>query len=351
MFGEMVAKRIEVTQEGSMEVYRRLLESPPVGLPVPFREPRRELYSSDGMSVVVVVRSNGRLEGIEEAVRLVGGLGLLVRGVEGEILIKPNCNTDDPFPRDTHPDTVRAIAEGLIASGFPSKRIVLGEISGRARGLPTRQTLTNLGMKRVVDDLGIKMVCFDEDEWVTVRPPRGTAWPNGIKIPRSVYEAERVVLAPIMRPHSTATFTMSLKLAVGMIDSAGREWLHDGKAHHRKLVELNLAYSADLVFADATEIITGYDPPRAAEPGIIVAGGNRVATDAVCVALMKHYGAERVLNRPVLGHEQLVIGEELGLGSPRLDKIDLRKSDLTGSEGFEDLISTIEEELKDDRRC
>jgi uncharacterized protein (DUF362 family) len=341
----MGADRMEVTQEGSMAVYKRLLESPPAGPLVPFKEPRRDAYSVDGRSVVAIVRSDSRREGITEAVGLVGGFEPIVRGVEGEILIKPNCNTDDPFPRDTHPETVRAIAGGLIAAGFPAGRIVLGEISGRARGLPTRQTLRNIGMEAVAEQLGIRLICFDEDEWVTVRPPKSTFWPDGIKIPRKVYEADRVILAPIMRPHSTATFTISLKLAVGMIDAVAREWLHNEEDHHEKLVELNLAYSADLVVADATQIITGYRPPGGAEPGIIVAGSNRVATDAVCVALMKHHGADRVSDRQVLGHEQFTIAEWLGLGSPRLRDIELRTSNVAGDPGFDEVVSAIEGEL------
>jgi len=346
--GDMGADRREVTYEGSMAVYNRLLESPPAGPLVPFKEPRRDAYSVDGRSVVAIVRSDSRREGISEAVGLVGGFEPIIRGVEGEILIKPNCNTDSPFPRDTHPDTVRAISEGLIACGFPAERIVLGETSGMARGLPTRRTLINLGMKRVADNLGMRVVCFEEGEWVTVRPPGSTAWPNGIKIPRSVYDADMVILAPIMRPHSTATFTISLKLAVGMLDSVGREWLHDGVDHHEKLVELNLAYSADLIVADATEILVDRDltPSKAVKPSIIIAGSNRVATDAVCVALMKLHGAHRVSDRPVLDHKQLKIGERLGLGSPRIRDIDLRTANLACDEGFDELVSAIEGELE-----
>ncbi len=344
----MGADRIEVTHEGSMAVYNRLLKNPPAGSLLPFKEPRRDAYSVDGRGIVAIVRSDSRREGISKAVGLVGGFEPIVREVEGEILIKPNCNTDDPFPRDTHPDTVRAIAEGLIASGFPAERIVLGETSGRARGLPTRWTLTNLGMKRVADELGIKMVCFEEAKWVTVRPPGSSAWPNGIKIPRSVYDADRIVLAPIMRPHSTATFTISLKLAVGMLDSVGREWLHDGVDHHEKLVELNLAYSADLIVADATEMLVDKDltPSKAVRPGVIIAGSNRVAIDAVCVALMRLHRADRVSERPVLDHEQLKIGERLDLGSPRIRDIDLRTANPVRDEGFHELVSAIEGELE-----
>ena len=339
---------MEVTSEVSMALYNRFLESPPEGPLVPFKEPRRDAYTIEGRSVITIVRSNNRKEGIRVAINLVGGFEPIVKGVTGEILIKPNCNTDDPFPRDTHPDTVRAIAEGLISSGFPAGRIVLGETSGRARGLPTYQTLMNLGMKCIADDLGIRMVCFEEGEWVTVRPPGSVAWPNGIKIPRTVYDVDRIILAPIMRPHSTATFTISLKLAVGMLDSVGREWLHNGVDHYKKLVDLNLAYSADMIIADATKILVdkNLDPSKAADPGIIIVGSNRVATDAVCVALMKLHGAHMVTDRPVLEHEQLKISERLGLGSLRIGDIDLRAANLTGDEGFDELISKIKGELK-----
>ena len=341
----MVGKKKEVTHEGSMAEYSRLLTNPPDGPEVPFRLHRADSYSVDGRSVVALVRSENRVEGIKEAIRLIGGLAPIIDGVDGEVLIKPNCNTDDPFPRDTHPDTVRMIAESLIAEGFPSERIVLGEISGRFRGLPTCNTLENLRMKGVADDLGFQLVCFDEDEWVTVRSPKSTFWPDGIKIPKKVYEADRVILAPIMRPHSTATFTISLKLAVGMIDAVAREWLHNEEDHYEKLVELNLAYSADLVVADATEILTGYNPTRIAEPGIIIAGSNRVATDAVCVALMKLHGVDGVSDRPVLGHEQFTIAEWLGLGSSRLRDMELRTSNVASDPGFDDVVSAIKGEL------
>ncbi len=344
--GEMRASRIEVTHEGSMEVYNRLLQNPPPGPEVPYKPHRLDAYSVDGRSVVAVIRSDSRVDGIREAIRLMGGVERLVKGVEGEILIKPNCNTDDPFPRDTHPDTVKMIAESLVAAGFPAGRIVLGEISGRFRGLPTRHTLANLGLMEVAGDLGLGIFCFDEEDWVTVRPPKSTVWPDGIKIPRRVYEAERVILAPIIRPHSSATFTISLKLAVGMIDSVGREWLHDGEAHHEKLVELNLAYSADLIVADAIRIITSYSQGGVAKPGIIIAGSNRVATDAVCVALMKQYGVTRVSEAPVLSHDQFVLGERLGIGSPHLKDIDLRTSNPAEDEGFDEIVTNIKAELR-----
>lgn len=134
----LVEKGTVVTHESSMAVYELLMREPPSGVEVPFSPHRQDACSVHSRSVVAIVRSESRVEGIREAIHLIGGINPIIEWVEGEILIKPNCNTDDPFPRDTHPETVRGIAESLISVGFPADRIVLGEISGRFRGLPTR---------------------------------------------------------------------------------------------------------------------------------------------------------------------------------------------------------------------
>ncbi|MDP6048275.1 MAG: hypothetical protein QGG23_02340 [Candidatus Bathyarchaeota archaeon] len=52
-----------------------------------------------------------------------------------------------PFPRNSDPETVSLIAESLIADGFDPGMIVIGEMSGKYRGLPTRVTMKNLGLE------------------------------------------------------------------------------------------------------------------------------------------------------------------------------------------------------------
>ena len=340
---------MKVTHESSMAEYDRLLKNPPHGPLVP-NKTRKGIYDQGEASNASMVHHNDRKQGIRNAVDLLGGMKPLVKGVEGEILIKPNCNTDDPYPRDTHPETIRTIAELLIEAGHPAEKIVVGEISGRYRGLPTRHTIENLGIKQVADDLGIKLSYFDEEPWVTVQPPESTAWPIGIKIPKRVYDAERVILTPIVRSHSNAVFTISMKLAVGMIDAVGREWLHDGTDFMQKMVELNLTYTADLIIADATRMYTGRGPTFTSivEPGVIVAGGNRVSVDALCVALMKMNWVARVSNKPVLEQEQLQIAEKLGLGSPHTSKMNIRSMNLTGYSHYNDVFKAVYEELGGD---
>ena len=58
----------------------------------------------NGKSLVAMVRSEDRVKGIAECLRLLGGIGFL-RTVADDILGKPNCVSSQPFPANTYPDT------------------------------------------------------------------------------------------------------------------------------------------------------------------------------------------------------------------------------------------------------
>jgi uncharacterized protein (DUF362 family) len=131
-----------------------------------------------------------------------------------------------------------------------------------------------------------------------------------------------------------------------MLDSQGREWLHDGRNFFPKLLELNLAYSADLIIADASKVLVDKELTKNVEPGIIIASGNRVSCDAISVALMRLYGAERVSQKSIREHEQFKIATELDLGSSKPENIIIRSSNLTEDPTFPDLIDGLKQELK-----
>ena len=337
-----------VTSEDSMKLYREMASNPPDAPIVPMKATREDPYVRGEKNPVSIVRCDDRRKGIREAVRLIGGMDSLTKGVKGRILIKPNCNTDDPYPRDTHHETIRAIAELLIESGIKPDQIVVGDMSGRARGLPTRATMENLGITKVAEEMGINISYFDEEEWVTVEPEKSKWWPEGLKIPRTVYEAERIILTPILRSHTTATFTCSLKLGVGIIDAEERDWLHDGRDFYEKMIDINLAYHADMVIADALKMNTGLRtaPEDEVSPGIITASNNMVASDAVSAALMQRYRTVRVVEHKTQGLTQFTLAEKLDLGVPSLSGIHLEHNDMVNDDGFEDLLSYIRSELR-----
>lgn len=314
-----------------------------------YKEARSELYSNGQKHRVAVIRTSDREHGIKEGIKLIGGVSPIIEGIEKEIIIKPNCNTDDPFPRNTHPDTVRIIAESLIEGGLPADKICVGDASGRYRGLPTRNTIKEMGIKKVADDLGINVGYFEEEEWVTVKLPGMSSWPNGVTIPKRIHEADRVIYTPVARPHRTPYFTINLKLGVGLLEPVGREWLHWNKNQDfmNRMVDMNRAFSVDLCVTDMMMVYTGKPPVHhtMVEPGIIILGSNRVATDAVAVCLMKQYGADRLADIPVREHLSFTLSEDRGLGSSWISDIDLTPVNLVDDPEFTDRVNLIKEEL------
>ena len=337
-----------VTRETSMKRYRELLTNPPDAPLVPNKKRHPDPYKKNGKNIVSIIHTEERKKGTRKAIKQLGGMKPMLNNVKGTVLIKPNCNTDDPYPRDTHHDTVKTIAQFIIETGFPRENIIVGDMSGRARGLPTRATMKNLGITDAAEDLGIKTMYFDEEKWVTVKPTKSKYWPNGIKIPETVYNAQRIIFTPILRSHTTATFTCSLKLGVGLIDAENREWLHNGNNFYGKLLDINLAYQVDMIIADALKMNTGYgtNPTDIVEPKIITASNNMVASDAVSAALMKKYGTVRVKDIAIKKQKQFKHALSLDLGEPSLSTIELTTHDMIQNNEFQDQVDYIKSELR-----
>lgn len=337
-----------VTSENSMKLYREMAANPPLAPKMPMKQWHLDPYLKEDKNLVSIVHTEDRENGIRKAVELIGGVEPMIKGLKGNVLIKPNCNTDDPYPRDTHHDTIKTIAELLMEAGVKPANITVGDMSGRARGLPTRATMENLGITKVAEELGLNISYFDEEEWVTVEPRKAKWWPKGLKIPKTVYEADRIIFSPILRSHTTATFTCSLKLGVGLIDAEERDWLHNGEDFYEKMIDINLAYQVDMVIADALRMNTGFstDPEDEVAPRIITASNNMVASDAISAALMQRYGTVRVVDFNTQDQLQFKLAEKLGLGKANLSGIELLEQDMIQVKRYSELIEYIKTELR-----
>ena len=331
-----------------MRLYREMAANPPDAPLMSMKPWHPDPYKRSDKNLVSIVHTEDREKGIRKAIELLGGMKPMIENLKGDVLIKPNCNTDDPYPRDTHHDTVKTIVQLLMEAGVKSKNITVGDMSGRARGLPTRATMENLGITQVAEDLGLNIKYFDEEEWVTVEPSKAKWWPKGLKIPRTVYEADRIIFTPILRSHTTATFTCSLKLGVGLIDAEERDWLHNGEDFYEKMMDINLAYQVDMVIADALWMNTGYRTNLEDEvaPGIITASHNRVASDAVSAAIMQRYKTVRVTDFKTQDQLQFKLAGKLGLGKANLSEIEIIQHDMVQSKDFPEVIDFIMSELR-----
>ena len=295
------------------------------------------------MTKVSVVRTTDRTQGVQRAIAM-----LQSNPVRGKVVIlKPNFNSADTFPGSTHNDTLRTLVLTLQEMGAGS--ITLAERSGP--GDTTRQVMEKKGIFNLAEELGFDIVNLQEageEDWIHVQP-EGSHWEDGFKFPRIYSEAESIVQTCCLKTHAYGGhFTLSLKNSVGMVPPGNpyMSELHSAlnRRYQRHMIaEINTAYSPDLIVLDGVEAFVDGGPASGTrvEAGVIVAGSDRVAIDAVGVAILRLLGTTpEVSQGAVFEQDQIARAVELGLGISSPDQIQLVTDDAE-SEAFAEKVRDI----------
>ena len=289
------------------------------------------------MTQIAFVKTQDRAAGIEEALDLLG-----FDGLDGQrVFLKPNFNSADAFPGSTHNDTLVGLIRELQARGAGA--ITVGDRSGMG---DTRRVMEQKGIFRLAEEPGVETVVFDEldaDGWELMDLP-SDHWKRGFAVARPVLDADVVVQTCCLKTHRFGGhFTLSLKNTIGLVAKRVPGQRHDymrelhGSPHQRLMIaEANVPYQPDLVVMDGLAAFTEGGPARGkqVEPGVILAGTDRVAIDAVGVAILRHYGTTPAVSRgPIFEQEQLARAVELDLGVGGPEEIELVTPD-GASESF-----------------
>jgi uncharacterized protein (DUF362 family) len=283
------------------------------------------------MAQVAFVKTQDRTAGVTRALDLIA-----FGSVEGRALfLKPNYNSADPTPGSTHNDTLSALVQALQARG--AGRITVGDRSGMG---DTRAVMEQKGIFGLAQELGVETVVFDElaaAEWELVQP-EGSHWQRGFRVARPVLDADGVIQTCCLKTHRYGGhFTLSLKNSVGLVakylQDEGYDYmteLHSSPHQRRMIAEINAAYRPDLIVLDGVEAFVDGGPDRGTlvESQVVLAGTDRVAIDAVGVALLRYYGTTaQVSYGPIWEQEQIARAVELGLGAAGPEEIELVTDD------------------------
>ena len=132
-------------------------------------------------------------------------------------------------------------------------------------------------------------------------------------------------------------FTLSLKNSVGLAAKCvpGESYnymneLHSSPDQRRMIAEINTVYQPDLVVLDGVEAFVEGGPAQGkkVQASLILAGTDRVAIDAVGVAVLRHFGTTpEVSQGAIFEQEQIARAVDLGLGVGRPNQIELITDD------------------------
>ncbi len=260
---------------------------------------------------MVLVKTNDRARGVSDILKT-----LSFPSPKGKpVLIKPNFNTADPAPGSTHNDTLRRLVLELKERG--AARVTVGERSGPP---DSAKVMEDKGIPALAAEAGFDIVNFETlgpEGWKHFAP-EGSHWKNGFDIARPMTEAEYLVSTCCLKTHRWGTITMSLKLAVGATPKALMRELHGSPDIRLMIAELNLGFRPSLIVMDGVEAFVDGGPStgRKVQADVMIGGTDRVAVDAVGVAVLKQLGSnEAIMGRKVFEQDQIRRAAELGLGA------------------------------------
>jgi len=262
-----------------------------------------------------------------------------------DVLIKPNFNTADHVPGSTHNDTLAALIEVVWKMG--AKTVRLGE-----RSYPlTREVIAQKGVLPLLEKLEVEVVDFDDlpaEDWVKV-DAEGSHWQDGFRVARPILESDCLITTCCLKTHQFGgVFTMSLKNHVGVVPTTrhGYDYMRElhSSPHQRKLIaEINAPFRPDLVVLDGIEAFVDGGPAngKRANGNVFLASTDRVAIDAVGVAVLKSLGSNTaIMDTKIFDQEQIARAADLGLGACSSSDIDLIAAD-DASREYRDRVAAI----------
>ncbi len=294
----------------------------PDGSLVPAKPVPLNPFMHDGKALVALIHGHDPAAMLRLGLDLIGGFDRLnLRGKR--VLVKPNVVNDRPPPTTTSPQVVASMLEVVKQAGAAS--VIVGDSSGIIR-FPTSKNLTATGIRAVAEAAGAEVMALEDHPWVRVEPAGAKSLPH-YYLSKPVYDADVFINLPVVKTHRFAEYSCSLKNLVGVIHPRYRpsvtflsgDW-------HERIAELNLAVHPHLTVADGTTImIEGGPTSGTAAPGnVLLLSGDRVALDAVAIALIRSFGAwPKLQGKRIWEQRQIRMAGALGLGVGGPDQIQL----------------------------
>lgn len=276
----------------------------------------------------------------------IGGLAGVVRAGD-RVAIKVNLTGGSYFSPPagvpatesymTHPEVVRALGELLRDAGARQLYIVEAVFDSGS--------FHRYGYEEVAQALGATLIDLNRPEpygnFAAI--PVGQGWfiYEQFTMNRLLQEIDAFVSVAKMKAHCRCGVTLAMKNLVGLVPAAhyrlgASDWwrsaLHGASNAEartrlpRVVVDLNRARPIHLALIDGIRTGDGGEVPRGAfaplAPGVLIAGKDPVAADAVATAVMGFDPTASYPNPPfVNGDNHLDLARQLGLGTNRLDGV------------------------------
>ncbi len=204
------------------------------------------------------------------------------------VVLKPNmveCPINAPIT--TRPEVLRAAAQ--VVDYLGARKIIIAEGPGHMRD--TEQILATTGIGQICKEMGLPFIDLNLDDSVEVPIEHSFANVDHFILPKTIVEADAVVSVPKMKTHHWVGMTCAMKNLFGLFPGRKygfpKNFLHFAGIPHC-ILDINRLVPTRLSIVDAITAMEGDGPINgtAKEMGLIIAGSDPAAVDAVCARIM-----------------------------------------------------------------
>jgi uncharacterized protein (DUF362 family) len=263
-----------------------------------------------------------------QAVDLIGGINQYVKPGQS-VVIKPNLFAPYPPPVSVDRRVIAAVVSLCKSAGAAEVTVVEGVSVGSlmkrvnieksdksgdvVRGMKTVDVMQLLGVKRAVEEAGGRVQGVEDGPRVKTAVIGGKVLTT-LDYPKSVLDADVFINLPALKTHTMTMVTLGIKNLQGLLNEADRYFGHrDDLDQH--MVDIMKVRKPDLTIIDGLIGMEGMGAGEGGGPvplGVIIAGADPVATDAIASMVM---GIE---SPTVVGTTRIAAHDGLGTALPDL---------------------------------
>lgn len=248
---------------------------------------------------------------VQQALELIGGIEDLIRPGK-KVLLNPSWVAPPTDPERgviTQAEVTEAVAEIVRSLGA---QVVIAESS--AVGVDSDKVIEGSGYRRLREK-GYEVVDLKKVKTVMIPVPQGGKVFPEVETYRMVHEADVIISLPKLKTHDQTEITCAIKKLKGLLSDKYKRLMHQ-EGLFDGVVDLFSAVKPQLAVVDGIICQEGLGPVfgRPLEMGLIVAGKDLVAVDAVCGRIMGFEPEEVLLTTK---------SAERGLGVCRAEEIEV----------------------------
>jgi uncharacterized protein (DUF362 family) len=270
--------------------------------------------------IVSMVKIEDLSGSVSKVVELAGGLGIKKGDV---VVIKPNAKNQSPpgYGIVTDPRIVDQVVVMAIEAG--ARKVIIAEGAAYPTGAyDTFAAFQTSGIAEIAKKRDVDLVDLNSHDSLDLDVPGGLVL-DWVRVGRSVIEADVVINIPVLKTHRGTLISACLKnIGVGCATREEKKRLHR-LGIDDALVDVYSIIKPGFNLVDGVVALEGdgpnLPPGKAKSLGLLVAGKDGLAVDAVCAKIM---GVDpKNVKHLTLAHSQ-------GIGEIDLNNIVIKGEDL-----------------------